>query len=255
MGDFEAGASVEYFYLRQVFDASEIVGVPVVVPAEGHSVTVRPVVGREWEHGWRTELELEGSRQWLAEPLDSFWDLGPRLGILWAPSKGSEVGLTYRYRRRVFDDRTPVDADGYALSGTLSFDQHEWESPWRRTWGERGRWRTVVRPGFLESLDNGSGYFDYHRLQLAGTVRYVRSRWEVRGEAKARWYLYPVQTARTGDNTHRRRDDLILSVRGEVALLKKLKGFGEYAFESSDENVVASDYRVNTATAGVEVEW
>lgn len=252
---WSAGVAAEYFYLRQVFDASDIVGVPVVVPARGHTATVRPSVGRELGHGWRSELEFEGSRQWLEQPLDSFWDYGPKLGVLRSLGSRSEVGLSYRYRGRLFDERSPVDAEGVAMPGSLVFHQHEVEVPWRQSWGEGGRWRTVLRPGFLESLDNGGGYFDYHRLQAAATVRYVRETWEVRGEAKARWYLYPVQTAGTGDNTRRRRDDLTLSMRGEWTVRKGLRVFGEYAFESSDENVPASDYRVNTVTAGLEVFW
>jgi hypothetical protein len=252
---WSAGVAAEYFYLRQVFDASDIVGLPVIVPARGQMVALRPMVGRDLGPGWRTELEFEGSRQWLEEPLDSFWDLGPKVSVVRMLGAGSEAALSYRYRSRRFDDRLPLDADGVALPGTLTFDQHEVEAPWRRTWGGGGRWRTVVRTGFLGSFDNGRGYYDYHRLQLAATVRYVRKNWEIRAEAKARWYLYPVQTAGTGDDTHRRRDDLNLSLRGEGMVRKGLRVFGEYAYESLDENLPASDYRVNMATAGVELVW
>lgn len=252
---WSVGGGIEYFFLRQVFDASDIVGLPVIVRARGNTLSVRPSVAKEWGAGWKLELELEASRQWLDEPLDSFQDSGPRL--TWTRSWGSQsdLGLSYRYRRRVFDDRFPLDADGLPMEGDLAFHQHEFEVPWHRGWDQAGRWRTTVRAGFLESIDSGGGFYDYHRVLLAGLVRYVRKPVELRAEARSRWYLYPVQTSRTGDDTLRRRSDLDLSARAEWTVRKGLRVFAEYEFEMSDENLVASDYRVNTAFGGVELVW
>lgn len=248
------GGAAEYFYLRQVFDASDIVGVPVIVPARGHTLSVRPVVGREWGTGWRVDLELEGSRQWLDEPLDSFWDSGPRLSWVRTWGTASDLGISYRYRRRMFDDREPLDEEGVPVSGDWCFNSMSSRSPG----GMHGARQTIGGPRFERASWRAS-------TTVAGSTTTTGPRWPgwsvtsgrpgARTEIKSRWYLYPVQTARTGDNTRRRREDLDLSARAEWTIRKGLRVFAEYEFETSNQNLLASDYQVNSATSGVELVW
>ncbi len=249
-----AGLGLEYFFLKQVFDASEIVGIPVVIPAEGHTLGFRPRAGREFGNGWRWEVEPELARQWLGEPLDNFLDTGARWQVVRSLGRGSEWSVSYRFRDRAFDVRPPRDESGLPLEGTLRYGQHEWESIWKAHWDEKRHWRTTFRGGYLLSRDNGGGYFDYDRLHFGGQVRYSGDALEMRAEAKARWYSYPVQRADDLNGPRRRRSDVTFLVRGDWKVRPGLRIFAQYDMEISDENVTAADYRSTSVSGGVELE-
>jgi hypothetical protein len=249
-------AGLEYFYLKQVFDASELVGVRVIIPTEGHTLGFRPQLGKEMGPYWRWEMEPELSRQWLAEPLDGFLDTGVKLQALrkLGSKSGSEWGISYRFRDRGFDERSPRDESGELLEGTLHYRQHEVESVWRSVWGERRRWRTQLRGGYLGSNDNEGGYFDYDRFQLAAQVRYTSEHWEIRAEVKARWYMYAAQRAYEPDGPERRRSDWTFLLRGDWKISRRWRAFVQYDDEMLDENMAAADYRAVGVSGGVEWE-
>lgn len=251
---WRVGGALEYYFLKQVFDASEIEGVRLVIPTEGHTLAFRPGIGREHAGGWRWEVEAELSRQWLREPLDGFLDAGVKGQVVWKVGGGSEVGVSYRYRERGFDERLRRDEIGLPVAGRLRYEQHEGEGFWRVDWDEARRWRTTVRAGYLGSMDNGGGFFDYDRWHVGLQVRYVGERWEARADGKARWYRYPVQTTVLEGGDRRRRNDLTLTLRADWKLGGGWRVFGQYEFEMADENMEASDYRATGVSAGVEFE-
>lgn len=249
-----AGLGAEYLYLNQVFDASELEGVPGVVRAEGHLLGWRPRLGgAPWEH-WEVEWAWEPGRQWLASPLDGFWEVGTSLRGMRKLGDRDEVGGLYRYRGRWFDTRTPRDATGLPMGGSLFQGQHEVEGTWRRAWGAKRAWRTTLRSGWARSLDNGGGYFDYDRVHLSGVLRYTTDRWEVRAEARWRWYRYPVQPAGALEGPRRRRMDGSLQARGEWRAGRRIRLFAEYGLEFSDENVTATDYRAHSIGGGMSFD-
>lgn len=248
------GGSFEYLFLHQVFDASELEGVPAVVLAQGHQMTLRPVVARDIGPSWRIEAEIEASRQWLEAPLDGYSDLGPRLGGIWKLGRGQSLGVSYRFRDRFFESRHPRDDAGQELPELLTYSQHEIEVAWRMSWGADQRWRLVLRPGWVRNLDDGNGFYDYDRGQWVSTLRYIRPRWEARLDGRARAYFYPVQTNGQADGAARRRTDLSLTVRGDWKPRHGVRIFAQYEMENSDENTVASDYRANVVSTGVEFE-
>ncbi|MBX3745320.1 MAG: hypothetical protein KF833_08405 [Verrucomicrobiae bacterium] len=249
-----AGLGAEYLYLHQIFDASELEGVPGVVRAEGHLLGGRPRLG--WSPGdrWEFEWGWEPSRQWLAQPLDGFWEMGTVLRATRKLGARDEVGGLYRYRGRWFDTRAPRGAAGQPMEGSLFQGQHEVEGMWRRTWGADGAWRATLRSGWARSLDNGGGYYDYDRALVSGVLRYASDRWEVRTEARWRWYRYPVQPAGALDGPRRRRMDGSLHARGEWRAGRRLRLFAEYGLELSDENVTASDYRAQSIGGGMSFD-
>lgn len=248
------GGAAEYLFLKQVFDASEIEGVPAVVPTTGHTLTARPMVAREWSGGWRLELEAEAGRQWLAEPLDGYEDLGPKLALIRGFGERRSLGVSYRTRFRAFDERGPRDESGLELPGILRYQQHEAEMTWRHAWGRQGRWRTALRPGWVTSLDNGNGFFDYDRFQLAATVRWVGEEWEGRLDGRWRAYRFPGQPAGSGVDGERRRTDLNLTARADWKLVGWARLFLQYELDQSDENTEASDFRAHVCSLGIEVE-
>jgi hypothetical protein len=247
---WSAGAGLEYVFLRQVFDASEIEGFPSVVRAQGHTLVTRLLAGWSFAPGWEAEVEFEAGRQWLDAPLDDFWDFSPKLTLRREISEGHELGISYLYRARIFDDRAPLQSDGFGEE-SLAFHQHQVELGWRRSWG--GGWWTSARADVLRSSDNGNGFYDYERAGLVAVLRWTRPRWEVRAETRLRWYRYPDQPGQDpGDD--RRRAHMVSAARAEWLARKGVRAFVEYQFEDSDENVRAADYRAHLVTAGIAVE-
>ncbi len=251
---WSAGGSVDYAFLHQIFDATDLEGFPTVVRAEAHSLEVKPSVARALDADWRLELEFGASREWIIRPLDSFWDLGPRLALTRRLPRDGETGISYRFRDRRFDTRPPRASDASALPGTLSFAQHEFEVFWKQRWGTDGRFRTTLSGGVLMNGDNGGGFYDYTRYFLDAGLRYVAPRWEVRADARLRWYFYSIQPASLVGGASRHRADVSLTARAEWTVHKGVRVFGEYAVESSDENGPAGDYRMQSISAGFSLE-
>lgn len=253
-GDWTLGGTMDYLYLNQVFDASELVGVPVIIPAEGHQVSVRPKLDRDLTEHWRARVEVEWARQWFAEPLDGFQDWAPKASMLWSDVDGTEAGISYGYRWREFEERPARAEDGTSMADTLQYRQHEVEAFAERKWGHSGRWRAHLRGGYRFNGDNGGGFYDYDRYHANAGLRCRGRRWELRGDVRWRWYQYPVQLAGVAGSPNRRRMEMAASARGEWNLRTGVRLFVQYAYERSDENVVAADYQVNAVSAGIELE-
>lgn len=105
-GKGSAHLAVEYLYQNQILDASTTEFDLTIVPARGHTVTLEP--GWSWSLGKGGELEVElpASRQWYEQPLDSYWEAGPRWG---GPANPLPVGPGSRSpTRRSGDPTTPA---------------------------------------------------------------------------------------------------------------------------------------------------
>ncbi|MCC7376298.1 MAG: hypothetical protein IT581_16690 [Verrucomicrobiales bacterium] len=253
-GDWTLGGTVDYLYLNQVFDASELEGFPIIIQAEGHQVATRPRLDQDLTQHWKARVEMEWARQWFAAPLDGYQDLAPKFSMLWSDANGSEAGLSYSYRWREFDHRLSRAADGTGQDQVLEYRQHEVEAFGERKWGLSGRWRAQLRGGYRFSGDNGGGFYNYHRYHLNAGVRYRTKHWEFRGDVRGRWYEYPVQLSGATGSPLRRRLELSGTLRAEWKIRDGLRIFGQYSHEMSDENVVAADYRVNVVSGGLELE-
>jgi hypothetical protein len=253
-GDWTLGGTLDYLYLNQVFDASELEGFPIIIQAEGHQMAGRPKLDWDLTRHWKARIEVEWARQWFAEPLDGYEDLAPKTSMLWSDVGGTDAGVSYSYRWREFDERRSRSAEGTAQDDILQYRQHEVEAFGERKWGSSGRWRTQVRGGYRFSGDNGGGFYDYHRYHANVGLRYRTQRWEVRGDVRWRWYEYPVQLSGTAGSPLRRRMELSATVRAEWKIRDGVRIFGQYSHEMSDENVVAADYRVNAVSGGFELE-
>lgn len=248
------GVGMEMLYARQALDASELQGIPVIVQAEGISMTVRPAVTHRWGSGWEVAGETEVSRQEYLEPLDDFWDIAPRVGLTWDRSEREEWLILYRQRLRDFDTRTERGPGGETEGGALSMTQMELEAQWRRRWGDDGSWRTLVRAGYARNRDHGGGFYDYHRWQVGATVRRATDHWEWLVEGRIRDFRYPLQEVEVLGGDQRRRLELSAGARGAWKFRPGYQLFVQYAWEESDENQAAADYSVNTVSLGVQLE-
>jgi hypothetical protein len=252
---WELSLSAQYLYLDQVMDLSDAVDILQPMLVQGHSFSpklgVRHPFGRtNW---WEVEMNL--TRQWFAQPLDDYWEGGPRLTLGHHYGSKSEVRLSYGFNLRSHDTRTQVDRDGLAMPGALVYRQHKLALYWRHYLNDQRRWQIVTRVGVDRSEDNGSGYYNYWKYQLGEQVRYLSGRWE--GSATIRYarYEYSVQSPTFSTSDLLRRDEWCLGTRLEFKVCKEMKLYAEYEHERNFSNQVFSQYRVNTFNGGILWEF
>lgn len=248
------GLAGQYVFMNQVFDVSATEAELSTVTAKGSTLTLTPSAAVNLGRNWKLETTLDGSRQLFSAPLDDYWELGPSLKFAKTFVAGSDCWLGYRFTRRWYDDRAPLDADGLAMPGLLEFDLHELEFRSKFAWDAKRRWTSQLRFGLRWTEDNGGGYFDNLRPLVGVRVGYRAERWQVWAEVRGYWYDYPTQRSDGPDSALRRKTDLNVTARGEYRLLKKLVAFAQYDRESAFDNAPSADYDANTVTAGVELE-
>lgn len=253
---WKSALTLQYLYQDQVFDASTTETLFRTVKAQGHSLSIRPSIRRNMATNLWLEFEFIANRQFFKQPLDDYWQNGPKLTLGREYGSGSELNLSYELRNRAYDTREQTDSTGIAVTGSsLKFWQHDVELALRHHWDTNRHWRTVTKLGIELNQDNGSHYFDFDRYQISQQLRYRSDTWEVKGQAKVYRYDYRLQTISATDLTKRNKTLLVLNVRGEKKLTKSLKLFAELEHERSFANVSFDQYRVNTATAGIDWEF
>jgi hypothetical protein len=226
------------------------------VLVRGHSLKLTPTLRKDFPGKHWLELEPVLNRQLFVEPLDDYWETGPRL--TWGKRYGykSEIALSYELSWRFYDERFPYTTGGEPVLGdNLRYLQQEVALRLRHNWDKASHWQTTTRLSYYYSDDNGSGYFDYHRFQATQSVRYQARTWEIRAQVKGAYYDYPVQEASPTDSSLRYRLSATASLRGEVQLVKHLKLFCEYEHEHNWGNSEFDQYHVNTIFGGVDLGW
>jgi hypothetical protein len=119
----------------------------------------------------------------------------------------------------------------------------------------RRRWRTTTRLGAQFNQDNGPGYFDYWLYRASQQVRYVAETWELKAQARLNYYDYLAQPVSSTDPSIRHKTLFIASLRGEKQLSRRLKLFADLEFEQSLSNLDTDQYRVRTASAGLDWQF
>ena len=256
LGDaWTASMSVDYLYFDQIFDASALDREAAIVRAQGHSLGTKLGLRKDLANGYWFSVEAGGSRQQFKEFLDDYWEGGPVFTVTRDFNYKSGVGLSYEFRKRSHDTRSPRDLEGRLLEGTLEFYRHELMLDWRQHWGKAHRWRTVTKLGFERNFDNGSGYYDHFRPMLAEQIRYRAPTWELKAEIKVSRYDYDLQPVSDTDPAVRQKTGLAFTLRGEKELWKHVKLFSEFGHERSISNLATDEYTVNTGFAGIDLEF
>ncbi|MHB1310221.1 MAG: hypothetical protein ACYC23_24400, partial [Limisphaerales bacterium] len=250
--DWKLGTAAQYIFSHQVFDVSATEADFATATAQGHAVVGTPSI--EWMpgKGWRTELLFNGGRQLFTEPLDDYWEVNPVLRIGREFTREFDVSLHWRLIGRWFDERAPLDAEGYALPGTLRFTQNELELRPRVRWGTNRLWSVALRLGALDNQDNGGGYFDYQRYAVGGQLRGGFGRWTFRAGTQWFYYDYPVQRVAGPESALRDKSNLSILLRGEFRLGRKVSVFAQYDRESAQDGLADAGYDVNMGTVGIE---
>jgi len=116
---------VNYLFQNQVFDFSTTyTGPDSIGQVRGHYLSPR-WSGRKKLGDYHVEVEMIGTRQWLEAPLDSYWQVGPRLAAGRAYGFGSEATLSYSWSQLNYDTRLQSDRAGNPLTGTsLALQTH-----------------------------------------------------------------------------------------------------------------------------------
>ena len=252
--DFGSGWQVslaaEYVYQNQVVDVSVTEPGLSTIPVEGHGILVRDGLRRDFAGGYWASIELPARRQYFRQPLDDYWEYGPKVTLGKSYGNKSDVSISYEIAERAYDHEQLRAADGTAIADTRRKSlQQEARLAWKHAWDPQARWRTTTRLVAKRSEDNGSGYFDYRKLQIGEQVLFHTGNWDISAEAKVARYDYPIQTGT--DLRRRRSSDFALDFRCERRVAAFLKIFAEYEREQVFSNLELERYLVNTVKGGL----
>jgi hypothetical protein len=247
------GIELSALYQNQVLDVSETETNLTRLLVEGVGFSLKPKWNHTFSPGWEMRLEAVGGPQLYWGEVDSYWEAGGKLSLLRTYGQKSEVSLNFQSLHWLYVDREQNDLQGELVPGSsLAFWRPEVFAQWRHNWDEQRRWTTTTKVGWLQNVDNGSGYWDYHRLALSQKVRWRQGAWEIAGGARFGWYLYSVQSV---GSEPRERVYTTLDLRVERRLGKK---WFLYASAESDwnwSNQPLDQYRDWSAGAGIGREF
>lgn len=241
----------QYFYFDQVMDVSDSQGLQQPLPVLGHTVTVKPAIQHRFGRTNWVELELVANRQWFEQPLDGYWEWGPRLTLGRKFGRKADLSLSGQFTERPYDSRLRTDATGLAQSGALAYHQQLLHLQWRLHLDPLHRWRLTSRLGLERNADNAAGYYDYWRYFLSEQLRYRRQTWELTGNARLSRYDYTVQTATASAGELLERTSVSLGLRGEVNLGKHVKCYIEYEHDRTFSNHPFSQYQIHNVNGGL----
>ena len=251
--DDELGGQFNCLYQHQVIDLSESQSDISRSLVDGYTYALQPY----WKHtlgdGWDVQAETELLRQVYSGEISDYWAPAAGLRLIRRYGHRSEVSLYGQTKYLVYDSREKADPDGNALAGTsLVYQQNEIGIQWRHTFDKDQQWRTRTKLNYKLSQDNGSGYFDYHRVQGSQQLRWKNPLWEVKMNACLNWYTYPEQEI---DNEHYDRYSVVLDVRIERRLGKRwiLYSFAEREWSMSNDE--RDQYRDWAAGCGAGFEF
>lgn len=253
--DWEARLSLQYLYSDQVVDASiteqELTSLQVV----SHTLGATPVLQRNLPGDNRVELRTGFSRNFFQEPLDDYWQGGPKILFGHAYGNKSDISLGFEIRDRAYDTREQVDENlAMVPDSSLRYRQQEIEFAWRHNWDKGRHWRSALRLGWEKNEDSGPGYFDFRKYRVSKQLGCVADKWEVTSQVKWLYYDYGVQRVSTSFG-NRHRSEVLANVRAERAFGAHFKVFGEAESEWSISNEAAESYRVNTVLSGIDFEF
>jgi hypothetical protein len=247
------GIEVSSLYENQVMDVSESETNLTRILVEGLEIWLTP----KWNHtlgpGWEVRLEGTGGTQLYAGDLDSYWEAGGKLKLLRTYGQKSELSVNLQSLHWLYFDREQTDQEGVSVPGTtMVYWRPEVFGQWRHNWDAQRHWTTTTKVGWLWNRDNGSGYWDYNRLQLAQKVRWRQGGWEIAAGARFGWYLYRVQSV--GEDP-RERSYAILDLRVERRLAKHWFVYASAEREWNWGNEPLDQYSDWTAGAGMGIEF
>jgi hypothetical protein len=252
-GGWKSTWMLNYLFQNQVYDnsANYYTNQTAVGVIRGNLVSPRWAVRKTFASFW-VEGEMDGLRQWLDAPLDSYWQCGPRTATGFDWGNGSEISLAYQYERLNYDHRPQVSTTETVLTNTLlALNTHRIELAFTQVWDRKQRWRTVTVAGCDFTFDNGPGFYDYNCYRISQQVRYRDEKWEIVGQARAGYYHYSEQTVSVTDTSRRSKTMITLAVRAERKLARNLVAQAAYTWDRSLSNLDFDDYQSGMLSGGL----
>jgi hypothetical protein len=242
-----------YLYQYQVLDVSEIETDLNRVLVEGHNLSLAPGWRHSFSPTWALHVAAVGLRQFYQGELDDFWEVGGKAGAVRAFGDGSEVGLWFKSVHWLYDTRQQTGVTGVSIPDTsLTYWRPEVSLQWRQNWDKAKNLRTVTKLAWLHNSDNGSGYYDYHRLTAGEHLRWRYKDLELTGGVRAGWYRYDVQriAGELRDRTY-----VEFNVRSEYRFSRRGFLFVEADREWNFSNDPIDEYEDWRAAAGIGFEY
>ena len=249
---WQVSLAAEYVYQDQVVDVSVTEPGLTTIPVRGHTAILREGLRRDFANNYWMMVELPVQRQFFHEPLDDYSEYGPRLTLGHTYGHQSELSVRYEITQRRYDHEPLRDAKGFAvLHSHRESVQQDARLTWKHYWDTQRRWRATTKLAAKQSEDNGSGYFNYTKLQAGEQILFRTKLWEISAEAKLARYDYPVQTVGVADLAKRRSTEWGLNFRCERRVSRFLRIFAEYDRAETISNLALEQYVVNTVKGGL----
>ena len=254
--EWQATFGLDYFYQDQVLDVSATETNREAIEVEGHNFQFAPALRRSLGVAGWLEVSVPVALRIFQEPLDNFWEGGPKLAFGRPYGQKSEWIASYSFVERAYDSRTETTSTGGSIPGTeREFRQHRVDLGSWHYWDEQRRWRTVTKLSYRRNEDNGSGYFDYDRFQISEQLRFRAKPWELLLEIRYGHYFFDVQTVSATDSSHRQLPEVTWHLRAERQFKKWIKGYLDFEQERNLSNQHSERYTVNTVSGGCIVEF
>jgi len=256
LGDsWKMKTDVRYIYIDEMFDASLTEDELGTVQVVGHQVNLEPafqlsLIGDTW-----LEFKPEISRQYFAEPLDDYLEIGGRV------SAGVDYGFRSKFFiykakvRRAYETRSQRDEIGFYIPDSdLIYDRPESGVEWTHYWNSDRSVRMRTRFSIMDNEDNGAGYFGYRRERLSHNWRFQFSKFSY--SATLREALYDYDFQRSSDFTSlRNRIDRSVDVSVQYEYNEHLSIKLEFEQETIQSNVPQDEYRYRIYSVGLDWEF
>ena len=253
LGDsWKMKTDVRYIYIDEMFDASLTEDELGTVQVVGRQVGLEPVfqwnfIGNTW-----FEFKPEISRQYFAEPLDDYLEIGGSV------SAGIDYGFRSKFSiyqakvRRTYDTRSQRDEVGFYIPNSdLIYDRPEKGVEWTHYLNSDRSVRMRTRFSIMDNEDNGSGYFGYRRERLSHNWRFQFSKFSFSATLRKALYNYDFQ--RSADFTSlRHRADRSVDVSVQYEYSENLSIKLEFEQESIQSNVPQDEYRYRVYSVGLD---
>jgi len=246
----------QYLYQDQLLDVSVSETNRRAVAVRGHKLAARPTLKVSLPGDYWVEMEGAVTRQFLARPLDDYWEAAGRISIGRDLGRGSELSLAYEPAWRLYDTEPARTVAGAATVGERRQRlEQEARVTWRQYWDDAHHWRSLATLSGLVNTENGGGYFDYTRWLSSARLTWRQQPWEVSAEARWAYYPYAHQTISVDSLARRKRTDVTASLRIQRELTRHLKVAATYEREETLSNEPLETLSANTVSGALEWEF
>ena len=246
---------VRYIYIDEMFDASLTEDDIGTVQVMGSQVNLEPAFQRNFIGNTWIEFKPEISRQYFADPLDDYLEIGGRI------SAGIDYGFRSKFSiynekvRRSYDTRSQRDEIGFYIPDSdLQYDRPERGVEWTHYLNSDRSVRMRTRFSIMDNEDNGAGYFGYRRERLLHDWRFKFSKFSFSAALRKALYDYAFQRSANFTSLRQRTDrsfDVSVQYEYNEDLSFKL-GFEQEAIQS---NVPQDEYRYRIYSVGLDWEF